>query len=57
MSINELRVAVTVFSLVLFVCIWVWAWSRRNQAAFQSAALLPLMDELVLVTAQEEQVR
>jgi len=45
MSINELRVAVTVVSLILFVCIWVWAWSRRNQADFQRAALLPLEDE------------
>jgi len=45
MSINELRAAVTVVSLLLFVGIWIWAWSLRNQAAFQRAALLPLDDE------------
>ena len=57
MSINELRVVVTVFSLILFVCIWVWAWSRRNQASFQRAALLPLEDELPSHIESTEQQR
>lgn len=45
MDINDLRSAVTVLSLVVFVGIAVWAWSRRNQAGFQEAARLPFEDE------------
>ncbi|MBV8503908.1 MAG: cbb3-type cytochrome c oxidase subunit 3 [Paucibacter sp.] len=44
MGINELRVAVTLFSLLLFIAIWIWAWSRKNQANFDEAARLPLDD-------------
>ena len=45
MDINHLRSAVTVLSLLLFVGIVGWAWSRRNQANFQEAAQLPFQDE------------
>ena len=45
MDINDIRSAVTVLSLVLFVGIVAWAWSRRNQADFEAAAQLPFDDE------------
>jgi cytochrome c oxidase cbb3-type subunit IV len=44
MDVNVLRIAVTVLSLAIFVAIVVWAWSRRNQAAFDEAARLPFQE-------------
>lgn len=45
MDINDLRSAVTVISLLTFVGIVVWAWSRRNQRAFEEAAQLPFQED------------
>ena len=45
MDINDLRSAVTVISLLTFLGIVAWAWSRRNQARFEDAAMLPFEDE------------
>lgn len=45
MDVNDLRSAVTVVSLLTFVGIVVWAWSKRNRAAFDEAAQLPFHDE------------
>ena len=45
MDINVLRSAITVVSLLTFVGIVIWAWSRRNQADFDEAAQLPFQDE------------
>ncbi|WP_334133979.1 cbb3-type cytochrome oxidase subunit 3 [Tepidimonas sp.] len=45
MDINDLRVIVTVISLVTFVGIWVWAWSRKNKARFDEAARLPFQSD------------
>jgi cytochrome c oxidase cbb3-type subunit IV len=45
MDINFLRSAVTVVSFVTFLGIVAWAWSRRNKAGFEEAALLPFQDE------------
>ncbi len=45
MDINFLRSAITVVSLLTFLGIVVWAWSRRNKADFDEAALLPFQDE------------
>ena len=41
MDINLLRSIVTVVSLVLFVGIVAWAWSKRRKADFDEAARLP----------------
>lgn len=41
MGINELRVAVTVVSLAVFIGIVVWAW----RGSFDSAAELPLLGD------------
>ena len=45
MDLNDLRALVTLASFGLFIGIWVWAYSRRNRAAFDEAALLPLREE------------
>jgi cytochrome c oxidase cbb3-type subunit 4 len=43
-DVNDLRIAATVVSLLLFVSIWAWAWARRNRAQFAEAAELPFQD-------------
>jgi len=45
MDVNDLRSMVTVLSLVAFLGIVWWAWSRHNQARFDEAAQLPFRDE------------
>jgi cytochrome c oxidase cbb3-type subunit 4 len=44
MDINDARVATTVFSLILFLGIMVWAWSKRRRDGFDEAAQLPFLD-------------
>jgi cytochrome c oxidase cbb3-type subunit 4 len=41
MDINTLRSIVTVLTFIVFIGIMVWAYSRRNSAAFDEAAQLP----------------
>jgi cytochrome c oxidase cbb3-type subunit IV len=45
MDINDFRSIVTVISLLTFVGILVWAWSKRNQRDFDEAAQLPFLDD------------
>jgi cytochrome c oxidase cbb3-type subunit IV len=45
LSINDLRAAVTLLSFISFGGIVVWALSKRNQAAFNEAAMLPFLTE------------
>ena len=45
MDLNDLRSTVTVVSLLTFLGIIVWAWSKRNKASFDEAAQLPFTDE------------
>jgi cytochrome c oxidase cbb3-type subunit IV len=45
MDINDLRSIVTVVSLLTFVGIVVWAYSKRNQSAFDEAARLPFDED------------
>ncbi|MBN9371542.1 MAG: cytochrome oxidase [Hydrogenophaga sp. SCN 70-13] len=45
MDINTLRSIVTVISLLVFLGIVAWAWSRRNRERFDEAARLPFQDE------------
>lgn len=40
-DINNLRSLTTVVSMLVFVGIVVWAWSRRNARDFEEAANLP----------------
>ena len=41
MDVNTLRSVTTVLSLLVFVGIVLWAWSRRRKADFDRAANLP----------------
>ncbi len=45
LDVNTLRVVVTLLSLVAFIGIVCWAWSRKNAAAFAEAAQLPLLED------------
>ena len=45
MDINDLRSIVTVVSLFTFVGIVAWAFSRRNRAHFDEAAMLPFIED------------
>ncbi|MBE7418570.1 MAG: CcoQ/FixQ family Cbb3-type cytochrome c oxidase assembly chaperone [Ideonella sp.] len=44
MNINDIRSAITVLSLLVFLGIVAWAWSSRRRAAFAEAAQLPFVD-------------
>jgi cytochrome c oxidase cbb3-type subunit 4 len=44
MDINDARVVTTVLSLILFLGIMVWAWSKRRRSGFDEAAQLPFID-------------
>jgi cytochrome c oxidase cbb3-type subunit IV len=44
-DLNDLRIIVTVVSMLTFVGIVVWAYSRRNRASFDEAARLPFIEE------------
>ena len=45
MDINDIRSAVTVVGLLIFVGIFRWAYAARNQAAFDDAAELPFVGD------------
>ena len=45
MDINDLRSIVTVVSLITFVGIVIWAWSKRNKSDFDEAARLPFNED------------
>ncbi|KRB99023.1 cytochrome oxidase [Hydrogenophaga sp. Root209] len=45
MDINDLRSIVTVVSMLTFLGIVAWAWSKRNKERFDEAAQLPFQDE------------
>lgn len=55
MDINDLRIAVTVISLVLFVMLIRYAWSRRRNAEYEEAALLPFSGDTLEQTLAAEQ--
>ena len=44
-ELNDLRIAVTLMSLLVFIGIVAWAMARRNGARFAEAARLPFADE------------
>jgi len=45
MDVNDLRTAVTVVSLAVFLGLLVWVCLDRHRLAFDEAARLPLTDE------------
>jgi cytochrome c oxidase cbb3-type subunit 4 len=45
MDMNDLRSLMTVISLVTFIGIVVWAYSRKNKGRFDEAANVPFVEE------------
>ena len=54
MNLNDVRIAVTLASLALFVALIVHTWSRRRSAEHEEAALLPFADDEGLAAARGE---
>jgi hypothetical protein len=52
MDFNDLRIAVTLASLALFVALTLHTWSRRRSAEHEAAALLPFADDEGLTGAR-----
>ncbi|WKB52855.1 cbb3-type cytochrome oxidase subunit 3 [Eleftheria terrae] len=44
-DVNDLRTAVTLLSLAVFIGICAWAYARRNRSSFDEAARLPFQSE------------
>ena len=44
MDVNDLRMAITLLSFLLFAGIVAWALAPRNRAAFDEAQQLPFID-------------
>ena len=57
MDINDVRVAVTVFSLVLFLALVVHTWSRRRKTDHEEAAMLPFLEDAAPGVAPTRQAR
>ncbi len=55
MDVNDLRVAVTLVSFVLFIALAAYTWSRRRRPEYEAAARLPFADEAVAAPGQAEQ--
>jgi cytochrome c oxidase cbb3-type subunit 4 len=45
MDLNDVRIAVTLLSLVLFIALMVHTFSRRRRAEYDAAAMLPFIDD------------
>ena len=45
MDVNDLRIAVTVVSLLVFLGLLAWVGRSRHRRAFEEAARIPLDDE------------
>ena len=43
--INDMRVAITVASFLVFIGIVIWAWSGQRKRKFDEAARLPLEED------------
>ncbi len=48
MDLNDIRSLFVIIMPVMFIAIWVWAWSGKRERAFSEAARLPLDDDGVL---------
>ena len=45
MDVNDLRIAVTVVSLLSFLGLMAWVWLARNRPRFDEAAQIPFADK------------
>ncbi|HVK56279.1 MAG TPA: cbb3-type cytochrome c oxidase subunit 3 [Burkholderiales bacterium] len=46
MDTNDLRITITVLSLIVFIGICWWAWRPNRASAFKEAAQLPFEEDL-----------
>ncbi len=44
-DINQLRGFTTLLTMIAFLAVVVWAWSKRRQRSFDEAANLPFSEE------------
>ena len=56
MDINDLRGLLTAVLLFSFVALWIWAWSNRRKVDFDAQAALPLEEDQVVSTNEQEKV-
>ncbi len=54
MDLNNLRIAVTLVSLVLFLALMLHTWSRRRGAEHEAAARLPFQEDEAVNPQQGE---
>jgi cytochrome c oxidase cbb3-type subunit 4 len=52
MDINDMRIAVTVASLGLFIALVAHTWSRSRRSEHDAAAMLPFVEEESAVPGQ-----
>ena len=52
MDVKDLRIVVTLASLVLFIALMVHTWSRRRTAEHEAAARLPFEEDEAAVNHQ-----
>ncbi len=53
--LNEFRSIIAVLSLLCFLCICVWAYSKHAKSGFDEAARLPLTDDDDLPVQRDRQ--
>lgn len=44
-TLGLIRGLATLFAMIAFIAVWVWAWGRRRQQRFDDAAKLPLEED------------
>ena len=57
MDVNDIRIAVTLASLALFLVLMAHTYSRRRTADHEEAAMLPFQDETGAPAAPRQQAR
>jgi len=53
-EMNTLRSILTIALFVLFIAIWVWAWSKDRKKEFKDAANIPFQGDEISATLQED---
>ena len=54
MDINDFRGIVTAITLLAFVGLWVFAWSRHRKADYEASAELPLEEDQYITENSRE---
>ncbi|MEW4982206.1 MAG: cbb3-type cytochrome c oxidase subunit 3 [Cycloclasticus sp.] len=52
LDLNTLRSIFTLLLFVLFVAIWVWAWSKDRKKEFEDAANMPFQGDDISAALQ-----